>query len=25
MNQLLPTIVGFNNLSEGSLRIRNWP
>lgn len=25
INQLLPTIVGFNNLSEGSLRIRNWP
>ncbi|MEX7639751.1 polysaccharide export protein [Serratia marcescens] len=25
INQLLPTIVGFNNLTEGSLRIRNWP
>ena len=25
INQLLPTIVGFNNLTEGSLRVRNWP
>ncbi|MEB7883354.1 polysaccharide export protein [Serratia fonticola] len=23
--QLVPTITGFNNLSEGALRIRNWP
>lgn len=23
--QLVPTIGGFNNLSEGALRIRNWP
>ncbi|AVJ20025.1 polysaccharide export protein Wza [Serratia sp. MYb239] len=25
ISQLVPTISGFNNLSEGSLRIRNWP
>jgi polysaccharide export outer membrane protein len=25
INQLVPTINGFNNLSEGALRIRNWP
>ncbi|MFV8908114.1 polysaccharide export protein [Serratia fonticola] len=23
--QLVPTIDGFNNLSEGALRVRNWP
>ena len=23
--QLLPTITGFNNLTEGALRVRNWP
>ena len=23
--QLVPTISGFNNLSEGALRVRNWP
>ncbi|CAM4060385.1 polysaccharide export protein [Serratia silvae] len=23
--QLVPTITGFNNLSEGALRVRNWP
>lgn len=22
---LVPTITGFNNLTEGSLRVRNWP
>ncbi|HHQ4313999.1 TPA: polysaccharide export protein [Serratia fonticola] len=25
ISQLVPTINGFNNLSEGVLRIRNWP
>ncbi|MFP1721978.1 polysaccharide export protein [Lonsdalea quercina] len=25
ITQLVPTIGGFNDLSEGSLRIRNWP
>ncbi|MCQ1060019.1 polysaccharide export protein [Photobacterium sp. ZSDE20] len=25
MAQLLPTINGFNNLTEGALRVRNWP
>ncbi|WP_099064125.1 polysaccharide export protein [Serratia sp. BW106] len=25
ISQLVPTINGFNNLSEGALRIRNWP
>ncbi|MBU2896901.1 polysaccharide export protein [Vibrio hepatarius] len=25
LGQFLPTINGFNNLSEGVLRIRNWP
>lgn len=25
ISQLYPTIESFNNLSEGSLRIRNWP
>jgi len=25
VSQLVPTINGFNNLSEGALRIRNWP
>ncbi|KHT61572.1 sugar transporter [Photobacterium gaetbulicola] len=25
MTQLLPTINGFNNLTEGALRIRTWP
>ncbi|CAI0884198.1 polysaccharide export protein [Serratia quinivorans] len=25
ISQLVPTINGFNNLSEGTLRIRNWP
>ncbi|BEM22557.1 TPA: polysaccharide export protein [Serratia marcescens] len=25
IGQLYPTIESFNNLSEGSLRIRNWP
>ncbi|CAH6923092.1 putative exopolysaccharide export lipoprotein GfcE [Vibrio chagasii] len=25
IGQLLPTINGFNNLTEGALRIRNWP
>ncbi|WP_139685868.1 polysaccharide export protein [Vibrio tasmaniensis] len=25
VGQLLPTISGFNNLTEGALRIRNWP
>ncbi|OJT45667.1 polysaccharide export protein [Serratia plymuthica] len=25
VSQLVPTIDGFNNLTEGALRIRNWP
>ncbi|WP_199063079.1 polysaccharide export protein [Serratia sp. ASV30] len=25
ITQLVPTINGFNNLSEGALRVRNWP
>ncbi|WP_436322941.1 polysaccharide export protein [Vibrio cidicii] len=25
LGQLLPTINGFNNLTEGALRVRNWP
>lgn len=25
MTQLLPTITGFNELTEGVLRVRNWP
>lgn len=25
VTQLVPTIDGFNNLTEGTLRIRNWP
>lgn len=25
IGQLLPTINGFNNLTEGALRVRNWP
>ncbi|MFS7242577.1 polysaccharide export protein [Serratia proteamaculans] len=25
ISQLVPTISGFNDLSEGTLRIRNWP
>ncbi|MEZ9018116.1 polysaccharide export protein [Vibrio lentus] len=25
VGQLLPTINGFNNLTEGALRVRNWP
>ncbi|GAB7217019.1 polysaccharide export protein [Dickeya oryzae] len=25
ISQLVPTIAGFNDLSEGSLRVRNWP
>lgn len=25
LSQLLPTISGFNDLSEGALRVRNWP
>ncbi|MFA0551857.1 polysaccharide export protein [Vibrio lentus] len=25
VGQLLPTISGFNNLTEGALRVRNWP
>ena len=25
ISQLVPTISGFNDLSEGSLRVRNWP
>ncbi|CAV17244.1 polysaccharide export protein [Vibrio atlanticus] len=25
VGQLLPTINGFNNLTEGALRLRNWP
>ncbi|MFC0229298.1 polysaccharide export protein [Serratia aquatilis] len=25
ISQLVPTITGFNNLSEGALRVRNWP
>ncbi|GAA3884258.1 polysaccharide export protein [Gibbsiella dentisursi] len=25
INQLLPTIAGYNDLTEGTLRIRNWP
>ncbi len=25
ISQLLPTITGFNNLTEGALRVRNWP
>ncbi|AYM89669.1 polysaccharide export protein [Serratia sp. 3ACOL1] len=25
VSQLVPTINGFNNLSEGALRVRNWP
>ncbi|MEU9778641.1 hypothetical protein [Streptomyces sp. NPDC047968] len=24
VSQLLPTIVGFNNLTEGTQRIHNW-
>jgi polysaccharide export outer membrane protein len=24
VTQLLPTILGFNELSEGALRIKNW-
>ena len=25
ISQLVPTISGFNDLSEGALRVRNWP
>ncbi|KGK15505.1 polysaccharide export protein [Vibrio navarrensis] len=25
IGQLLPTITGFNSLTEGALRVRNWP
>ncbi|MBF4391453.1 sugar transporter, partial [Vibrio anguillarum] len=25
IRQLLPTISGFNELSEGALRVKNWP
>ncbi|MCV9878009.1 polysaccharide export protein [Brenneria izbisi] len=25
ISQLVPTISGFNDLTEGSLRVRNWP
>ncbi|WEM41579.1 polysaccharide export protein [Photobacterium sp. DA100] len=25
VRQLLPTITGFNDLTEGALRVRNWP
>jgi polysaccharide export outer membrane protein len=25
INLLIPTISGFNNLTEGALRVRNWP
>ncbi|HGM6861856.1 polysaccharide export protein [Serratia rubidaea] len=25
ISQLVPTITGFNNLTEGTLRVRNWP
>lgn len=25
IGQLLPTITGFNNLTEGALRVRTWP
>ena len=25
IGQLVPTINGFNNLTEGALRVRNWP
>lgn len=25
ISQLIPTITGFNNLTEGALRVRNWP
>jgi polysaccharide export outer membrane protein len=25
ISQLVPTISGFNDLSEGSLRVRTWP
>lgn len=25
ISQLLPTIAGYNDLTEGTLRIRNWP
>ncbi len=23
--QLMPTITGFNELTEGALRVKNWP
>ena len=25
ISQLVPTISGFNELTEGTLRVRNWP
>ncbi|WP_175606989.1 hypothetical protein, partial [Serratia marcescens] len=25
MSQLAPTIASFNDLTEGALRVRNWP